>query len=179
MFGIPQIIGYIAMAIVLITFQFKTQKTIIILQFFSTLLFSIHFFMLGAYSGALLNALCMVRAFVYANLSGWGGHKAWMYFFIFMTFVCYALTVSLFIPDPTPAQFALEILPVIGNVITCIGMRKEKAADVRRYTLCSSPLWFSYNVISGSIGGALTEAIASLSIITAMIRLDRKKKAEK
>ncbi len=173
---IAQIIGYIATAIVLITFQFKTQKTIVIFQFFSTMLFTVHFYMLGLYAGALLNAVCAIRAIVFSQKDKkWAGHPIWIGVFIFLTVVSYFISVLFLKENPTPSTYFIELLPVAGNVITTIGMRQE-AKMCRRYTLCASPLWLTYNIIGHSQGGIITEIFASLSIIIGMIRLDRKKK---
>ena len=173
---IAQIIGYIATAIVLITFQFKTQKTIVIFQFFSTMLFTVHFYMLGLYAGALLNAVCAIRAIVFSQKDKkWAGHPIWIGVFKLLTFIAYGISVLFLKEDPTPLTYFIELIPVAGNVITTIGMRQE-AKMCRRYTLCASPLWLSYNIIGHSQGGIITEVFSSISIIIGMIRLDRKKK---
>ncbi len=173
---IAQIIGYIATAIVLITFQFKTQKTIIIFQFFSTALFTVHFYMLGLYAGALLNAVCAIRAIIFSQRDKkWAGHPIWIGVFILLTLMSYGVSVLYLKEEVTTATYFIELIPVIGNVITTVGMRQE-AKMCRLYTLCASPLWLTYNIIGGSHGGIITEVFASISIIIGMLRLDRKKK---
>lgn len=173
---IAQIIGYLATAIVLITFQFKTQKSIIIFQFFSTALFTVHFYMMKLYAGALLNAVCAVRAIVFSQRDKkWAGHPIWIGVFIFLTVVSYFISVLFLKEDVTTSTYFIELLPVFGNVITTIGMRLE-ANMCRRYTLCASPLWLIYNIKGNSQGGIITEVFSSISIIIGMLRLDRKKK---
>lgn len=173
----PQIIGYIATVICILSFQSKTQKGIVIMQTFSAGLFAIHFFMLGAFSGALLNVVCTIRAIIFTfRHKKWAGSVIWVYVFSFLSLVCYFITVFVLIPEPTVKDYVIGILPVLGNVATTIATRLENAKLVRRYAFIASPLWLTYNAFMGSIGGVITESFNIISIITAMIRLDLKKK---
>jgi hypothetical protein len=186
-----QIIGYVAMLIAICSFQFKTQKAIVSLQFFSTLLFTVHFFLLKAYSGALLNAICMVRAAIFAqrHKKAWAAYSIWIWLFILLSISAYFVTAFLIIPTlsipdyrinvlpfTNSDYFLVEIIPVIGNVITTFAVSMKDAKNVRKLTLISSPLWLTYNIICGSIGGAVTEIFCSISIIIGMLRLDVKRK---
>jgi hypothetical protein len=172
-----QIIGYIATVICIISFQAKTQRGIVIMQTFSALLFSIHFFMLEAYSGALLNGICTIRAIIFTfRHKKWAGSVIWVYVFSFLSFICYLITIFVLTPEPTIKTYFVEFLPVLGNVATTIATRLDNAKLVRRYAFIASPLWLAYNAVMGSIGGIITETFNIISIITAMIRLDFKKK---
>ena len=62
---IAQIIGVFAMAFNIGSYQQKQQKYIIALQLIGSTLFTIHFFMLNAYMGAILNAVGILRAVVF------------------------------------------------------------------------------------------------------------------
>ena len=174
---IPQIIGYIATVICILSFQAKTQKGIVIMQTFSAGLFAIHFFLIGAFSGALLNVVCTIRAIIFTfRHKKWAGSVIWVYVFSILSFCCYLITIFFLTKDPTPKDYIIGLLPVLGNVATTIATRLENAKLVRRYAFIASPLWLTYNAVMGSIGGVITETFNIVSIITAMIRLDFKKK---
>ncbi len=179
MFEIPQIIGYIAMAICILSFQAKTQKGVVLLQCFSTCLFATHFFLIKAYSGAILNFICLIRSIIYTQRQDkkWAQSKIWIGVFIFLTFVSYFLTVFVLTPADKRVLtlFLVELLPTMGNVVTTFSTRMENAKLVRRYSLVASPLWLSYNIINGSIGGTITETFSIISIFIGMLRLDFKK----
>jgi len=65
-----QIIGVFAMIFNIWSYQQKQQKHIIALQLLGSALFTVHFFMLGAYMGGLLNAVGIVRrSFFYGKIS--------------------------------------------------------------------------------------------------------------
>ena len=57
---IAQAIGIIAMIVGALALAQKNTKTILLIQIFSTALFSIHYLLLGAFAGALLNVLSMI-----------------------------------------------------------------------------------------------------------------------
>ena len=64
---IAQIIGIVAMGIIILSYQQKKQSTVIAFQLFGSALFAINFFMLGAIMGGLLNFIAIIRAIVFLN----------------------------------------------------------------------------------------------------------------
>ncbi len=176
---IIQAIGLVAMAFCISSFQQKSQKGIVIFQIVSASLFTLHFGLLGAISGCLLNGLGAVRAVVYSQRDkAWAAHIAWPILFSAASFVIYALNFICFGLAPSLRNLLLELLPAVATVLTNIALRCEKAAAVRMLCLFNSPLWLTYNAVAGSLGGALTESFCLVSIIIGMLRLDRKKKTK-
>ena len=172
-----QILGYLAMIITILSYQAKTQKNIVTIQIFSTLTFTIHFILLEAYSGAILNLIGTIRAIIFSQRDKkWGAHYVWVIIFILLTFLSYFLTVFIIIPEPTVKTYLVELLPTLGFIATTFSLRMNNAKLVRRYSLLNSPLWLTYDIINGSWGGAITETFSIVSILIAMFRLDFKKK---
>lgn len=173
-----QAIGILAMCVAFCSFQQKSQKGILILQIISTTLFTLHFGLLGALSGCLLNGLGAVRAVIYSQRDKrWGAHIVWPILFSVAAGVIYALNFLCFGMEPNLKNLLLELLPAAATVLTNVALRCEKAAAVRLLCMFNSPLWFTYNAVAGSIGGMLTETFNFLSIVIGMLRLDRKKKS--
>ncbi|MBQ8892810.1 MAG: YgjV family protein [Clostridia bacterium] len=174
---IAQVISIIAMTIALLSFQQKTQKRILLLQFCSSSLFVIHFFMIGALTGCLLNLVGIFRAAVFANRGKkWANHIAWPILFVALFFGVYLLNFTVLGLTPTVGNLLIELLPTLGMFSTTVSFRMEKAAQVRVFSLISAPLWLTYNIINFSIGGILTELFSAISILVGMLRLDLKKK---
>lgn len=178
---IAQIIGIVAMVVALSSFQQRTQKRIVLFQFVSSILFSIHFFMIGAITGSILNAIGMVRAAIFArrDTRRWAAHPVWIYIFTAVFLGVYALQFTLLGMSPTFRNFLLESLPVIGMVATTVAFRLKKASHVRAVSLISSPMWLIYNLFNSSLGGALTEIFTLISIFIGMLRLDLRRKRTK
>ena len=178
-FIIAQIIGFVGLSLNLLSFQQRDQKKLIMIQFFGATVFAVHFGLLGAVSGCILNVVGILRAFVYYNKNKkWASHGVWLYIFIFLYFVCYALSFLVFSTEPTLKNFILELLPVIGMTSLNIGYTMKKASHVRITGLICSPSWLVYNAFRQSWPGVLTEVLSIVSIIVGMIRLDRKTSAQ-
>ena len=176
MTGFAQILGLIGMAMNLISFQLKIQKKLIRLQFYSSILFSIHYLLLGATMGFILNALGVARAFVFSNKEHeWARKKSWLPTFITAYAAVYILTFTVFGKEATAYNLILELLPVLGMTATTTGFFLENATKVRLLSLANAPTWLVYNIISGSIGGTLTEIFCLISVVVGIIRLDIKK----
>ena len=65
MFEIAQVIGFFAMAFAIISFQMKTSGKILIVQSIASGLWIVHFILLSAYTGAVLNIFSVARNFLY------------------------------------------------------------------------------------------------------------------
>ena len=164
---IAQIIGFVALVFAMLSYQMKTQKGIVLIQIVSCTFFAVHFLMLKAYTGALLNLIAAVRSVVFANKDKkWGKSNWWIVLFSVISVVAIAFTWEGY----------LSLLPMAGMVLTSIAWGIEKASLVRLISFPSSPLWIIYNLKSRSTAGVLTEVFVMISIITAMIRLDIPKK---
>ncbi len=164
---IAQIIGFLALICCMTAYQMKTQKKIVTVQIISCTLFTIHFLMLGAYTGALLNFIAVSRSVVFANKDKkWAKSNLWIVVFSLICIIAVAFTW----------EGVISLLPMLGMILTTVSWGIDNARLVRLISLPSSPLWIIYNFISGSMAGVLTEFFVMASIITAMIRLDFGKK---
>lgn len=171
-----QIISIVAMVFNILSYQQKSRKGIIAVQFVGGTLFAISFLMLGAYSGGLLNVVGAVRAILFYNRDKFRMDKpVWLVIFFAIYLACYAMTFVVFKTEPTPFNFAIEILPVIGLVATTFAYRHTQAKVLRRFSLISSVSWLIYNFVAMSVGAICCEILSLASIIIAMLRFDIKK----
>ena len=174
---IAQVIGIFAMVFNLLSYQQKTRNKAIIFQLFGTTLFTVNFLMLGAMVGGLLNLVGAVRAIIFINKEKLrADHIAWQIGFVIVYFASYILTFTVFGKEPTPFNFIIEFLPLIGMIATTISYRFTDAKAIRRFGLISSPAWLVYNIANMAVGAILCEVLSLGSIIIGIIRLDRKDK---
>ncbi len=167
---IAQVIGFLALALSAFSFQQNTQRRIMIWQSLSCALFIVHFLLLGAYTGALLNLVAMVRSIVYSQRGNkWADSLAWL--FVFWGAIALSGVFSWKGP--------LSLLPLAAMMLTTLSMRIKIPKYIRLLTLPSAPLWLVYNVVNKSIAGVFTEIFALVSILVAMIRLDILKRPPK
>lgn len=170
-----QAISIVAMAVAILSFQQRSQKKIVLFQLCSGTLFCIHFFLLHATAGWMLNLVHVLRSVVFSQCDkhAWARHKAWIVVFILASVaVC---VPSFFSPETvsSPVRFMAEFFPIVGMVATTVAYREKNASRVRFFALISSPLWLNYNILHFSVGGILTEVFSLVSISLAMLRLDR------
>ncbi len=174
---IAQTIGIVAMAMNCLSFQQKERKTVIAFQLVGTTLFSINFFMLGAIAGAILNLLGAIRSIVFIYKEKLrADHPAWLCGFIATYVLSYVAVFTVFGKEPTVGNLIIEILPVIGMVLTTVSFRYNDAKTIRRFGFINAPLWLVYNIYSKSIGAVICESFNILSIIIGTLRHDVKRK---
>ena len=174
---IAQALSFVGLAFIVASYQQKKKSTLILCQLFGCGIFSIHFFMMGAYTGALLNAIGMIRslAFYKENRSRKAG-TIWTVVLIAMYVCSYILTFTVFGTPATAPNLILEALPTVGMSVLTISFNMTGAAIIRALGTSHSASWLIYNIAHHSIGGTLTEAMAMASIIIGILRYDIKKK---
>ena len=176
---IAQIIGIVAMTMNIISFLQKEHKTIILFQFFGSSLFVINYLMLGAPTGAMMNAIALVRAIIFTNKEKFHADKAyWVYIFSMFYIAAYVMTFTLFGKEVNTVNLIVELLPVVAMVIQTISFVLPNAKDIRNFAYAVSPLWLTYNAINAAIGGVLCETFALISVTIGKFKHDRKKVME-
>lgn len=172
---IAQCIGIVAMLFNILSYQGKSQKSVITMQLFGASLFALNFLLLGATVGGLLNILGAVRAIVFLFKEKLKTDRLpWLIVFVLLYIAVYILNFTLFGKEVTLFNLIIEILPVIGMTALNIGYRLEKAADVRRLGMISSPAWLIYNITAGSWGAIICETLTLISIFIGILRHDKK-----
>lgn len=175
---VAQGFGIVGMIFNIIVFQQKSQKKVLMFQFFAATSFALNYLLLGSIIGGLLNIVGALRSLVYYfDKKTHANHIAWFIFFIIAFASSYPLTFLVFGTPKTPFFFITEVLPVLAMIIATIAIRIGSSKAVRRLGLISSPMWLIYNCFSGSIGAIASEILNLISIIVGIIRLDIRKKS--
>lgn len=169
---LAECIGVCGFLATVVSYQCKSRKKILLLQLFSTTCWTIHFFLLGALSGAVLNAVGAMRCIVFASrgennragkIADWIG---WIPIFLGMTVLSTIFTWDGWI----------SLLPFCGMILTTFALRAPTAKLVRLISLPNDPMWLAYNALCGSISGVITEVCIILSILVGMVRHDIRRK---
>ena len=161
---IAQIIGALAMVCAVICFQQKDRKKLLIWQFIVCLLWTVHFLVLGQYTGAALNGVQVVRSIIFGKreTAKWANWFGFVPLFIFLTAFIGIITW----------KDGFSIFPIIGTVFATISLWMKKPFTIRSLTFPVSIFWGVYDVYSKSIAGALNEVFVIASLIIAIIRID-------
>ena len=176
---IAQGFGILGMICNILVFQQKTQKRVLIWQFFAASVFAVNYLMLGYPVGGLLNIIGALRAVVFFFKERTkADHILWLVFFICAFAATYPLSFLCFGTEITRLKLITEVLPVIAMIIATISLRLGSAKAVRFLGLSSSPMWLTYNLFTGSFGAVASEILNLISIVVGIIRLDIKKSKE-
>ncbi len=163
MFYIAQGLGVIALIIAILSFQQNEQKRIVTFQMISSVFFCVHFCMLGATLGGILNGIGIFRAAIFRNRDkAWASHIGW--FFLFCGLFIAAGLVSW--------AGSISLLPILSMILTTVAFWVKNPRIVRAVSAPASPLWFIYNLAYASYPGMITETFVFTSILVAFFRYD-------
>ena len=167
---IAQAIGFLGLILAAISFQKNTNKGIVLFQNFAASTFVLHFILLGAYTGAVMNLIGVLRGLVFINRkNSWANNTLWLYVFI-LAFIKAGVATW---------KNILSMLPMVGMILASVGLWIKNPKLTRKLLLIASPCWMIYSIANGSIAGIATETFAFTSIVIAIVRYDVLKQDEK
>lgn len=163
-----QIIGFIGMGLIILSFQKDKRSFTLTSQLFASIFFAIHLIFLGAWTGAAMNIIAGVRAYVFNIRDSFQflQRDIVMYVFILLIWIGGAVTWSGYV----------SLLPVYTLTLECIALWSKNQKVMRIVFLLARPGWISYHLFFGSYAGLATEAFVIASLVTAIIRFDILKK---
>lgn len=172
---IAQILGLCGLAASVCSFQRNTHKGIMALQMAAGMFFTANLFMLHAYTGALLNAIAIIRSIVlYHREKGWVEQhlKQWLAAFCVVFGICGVIGMVYW-------EGVLALIPAFAMVVNTFSFAASRPKTVRATILLSSPFWLFYDFVKGSVGGYVNETLVILSAIIGLIRYDIPRKKRK
>ena len=163
---IGQILGYLAVVAFVMSYQEKDKKRLLFFQTAAVVLLCIHYALIGAWSGLILNLVCLVRNFIFANSDKKPfQNKAWPYLLSGMIVLLGVLTCEAW----------YSVFLIVALAVNTVFLAKENTNTVRVSVLFTCPMIFIYNAFAGSVGGMINEAITILSAIVGLVRHGKKK----
>ena len=155
--------GLVGSAIAITSLQSGSRKKILSLQVVCCVLWVVHYGLLGAWTGALINCLGLGRAVVCScNDRKWAKSPLWLVFFL----VCYAVSPLLTWDGP-------HCLLLGGAMMmTTVALWVHDMRLTRLLFLLNSPLVLLYNLIARSYSCAAIEVVALASFALAVWRFD-------
>ncbi|NLX94079.1 MAG: YgjV family protein [Clostridiales bacterium] len=164
---LAQIIGFVAMTLIVLSFQQKTRKGILMMQLIAEAFWVLHFGLIGAYTGMALNILGVVRCYVYANreTKKWANSETIPYIFFTLSIITGILSWT----------NAYSLLPMAAVCITSFVLWSKKAHIIRYFSYPGCICWLIFNIASGSYAGIVTELFNISSVTVGIIRFDIRK----
>lgn len=155
-----QLLGLVAIAFGVLSIQLPKRHQILLFLMSSSALWVIHFALLGALTGAIMNIIGVIRA---ATFYRWNSEPRPLLVLLGV----YALIIAggIITWEGYPS-----LLPVMGFMVATFGLWQRDEQRIRWFMIGAAPFWFLYNVISGSYAGAINEALAVVSSAIALRR---------
>lgn len=168
---IVQGVGYLALLFSILSFQKNKRIAILLFMLVSLLLYVVHYFLLNARTGALMNLIEAGVVFVayQKETKAWAQHKFWPYLFSFCFIIAGILTSKTYMGS----------LPVIAQIFGTVAVWQNNSRAIRFIMLVPRPLWFIYNFTVGSYAGMAAEVFIFLSVVVGIVRFDILKKTVK
>ena len=169
MFIIAQILGSIALFILVFSFQKNEKQTLLKYQIASSSFFAGQYLFLQAYSGCFMNIVCILRNIIFRKYEG---RKILFYFVMLIVFAMIFLSLFSYVGP-------ISLLPCISCVLYTISIWQSNLKVTRIVEVVSCSLYIIYNIKVLAYVGLVSSIIELFSALIAIYRFDIKKVSEK
>ena len=166
--------GTVGLVIMVLSFQFKKNRTLFIMQSAAASCYVLNFLLIGAWAGALFNLCVLLRGVLFMKNAG----KKWKLIAVEAIMVgSYAFSLVL---DHRPLQILLVSLVLVGLLSSTFFMWQGNVKRIRYCQICcTSPVWIAHNIYNPSLPGIICECLNMVSSAIFLAREHRAAKAEK
>ncbi|HCM83642.1 MAG TPA: YgjV family protein [Alphaproteobacteria bacterium] len=163
-FNLAQAIGLIAYVCVLYSFSQKRDSRFISGQIVSSIFWVAHYFMMAKFAASAVTGVHVIR---YGSAPFARANKKWSLIVAIIVALLYVCCGLLF------ANEFIDWMPIIASIIGSFAVALLHGIRMRIVFLVVSACWLSFNLLSHSIGGVLTDiSVLTINAIT-ILRLRR------
>ena len=157
-----QILGLLLCGLSFFVYYGKKREHILFTKLTSDVLSSIQQAMIGAMTGALINAIAIAREIIFyqRGRKKWADHIVWLIVFIF------AMSISPFLTWQGP----VSLLPAIGSALAVVAFYCKQPVHTRIFGLFAQGLWFTYTLMTFNLVAALQNLILITSAALGLVR---------
>lgn len=163
-FIIAQILGLIALIVLIISFQKNDKKFLLKFQTISSLLYALQYAFLYAYTGCLMNLTCMIRNFIFNK---YNNKKIPVYLLIIIIFLMIMFSLFTYIGP-------ISLLPMLAVIFYSIAIWHGNLKLIRYTEVFSCILFVIYNIKVWAFTGLLATIIELIAALIAIFRFDSK-----
>ena len=135
-FVIAQIIGGIALVILIISFYKDTKTQLLKYQIFSSLLYIVQYIFLGAYTVCLMSLICIIRNYIFKH---YDKNKVPMYWLIFIIILMIILSMFTF-------NGFMSLIPMFESILYSVALWDGNLKVIRLAEIISCLLYIIYNI---------------------------------
>lgn len=159
------IIGLLAVACFLLSYQMKRRKGIILLNATSRALYILQYILLGAFDGAALDVSGIVASILAGKKDTPLIKKRLKLFVVGIDLIIIASGLIFY-------RNIFSLFPIVGVLLHTSAFWLEREKHIRLVSLLGSPFWLVFNITSGAYGSAIGDTLSIVSILIAIFRYD-------
>ena len=164
-----QAAGYIAMALTILSFQFRKHRWIMAFMTASSVFWILHYVMLGLYPAAAINTMNMFRNYIYSLRVKKGINTK-----LIPAFFVVVAAASVF----ATWENVWSVLPLMASIIATIANWQTQTTKLKLLSCPRYGLWLAYDIINGSQAGVINDAFTIGSIVVSLVKERVRKKKE-
>lgn len=167
-FIVAQIFGALALTILIISLQKNNKTKLLLYQSISSLLYALQYLFLNAYTGCLMNLICMIRNMIFNRYPKKRPPVYWLIITIVLMIFFSSLSYT----------GVISFLPMIAVILYSIALWHGNLTVIRTTEIISCSLYILYNIKVLAITGLIATIIELVGAILAVYKFDIKKKKE-
>ena len=156
-------LGAIGILAAIIAFQCKKHRGVMFWRTMNETFFGIQFLLLGAYTGLAMNFVGCIRNILFAiNVEKGKSNRPWIVAFCLL-FTAFGIATW---------QGPKSILVISAKIISTNAYGNKNLLLVRSCILVTATSWLIYDLLVGSVSGAICEAFTLTSLVVGIVRCD-------
>lgn len=164
---IGQIFSFAAVFLVFISYQAKSHKSLLIIQTVSSVFTMTGYLLLGAYSGALTNLICIARNLLfYRNEKKGDAWRGWPYL----------MAGLMGLSGVFSWQGPVSLLIIVAFMINTVMISLNDNQLLRKSVFVTSTMALTYDAIFHVYGAVFAEIVCISSAFVGLLRFSREKK---
>jgi len=165
------ILGVLAVATFLLSFQFKKRRSIIAVNLTSRLLYILQYIFLGAFEGAVLDFMGLLLSF-------FARYKEKEFVIKHFKAIIVGINLLLLVVGLALYENIFSIFAILGIAFEIVALWLTKEKNIRILSIFAAPFWLVYNLANSAYGSVVGNVLVIVSIGVAMMRLDFNKNNE-
>ncbi len=162
-----QALGFIGIGLNIIALQFNKHWKIVLLRTIGSALFVVQYILLGAYTGAAMDGIGLIRNLLFMWLVS--KEKPTQIYIVIFCIITVGIGIYTW-------EGWLSILAIIAKVVSTIGYGIRSPRLIRALNIPSNGCWIAYNTVHLSIAGVIDACLGIASAIIGEIRYTKKEK---
>jgi len=172
MMVLATVLGFLAVALFVLSYQMKTRRYIIALGAASRVLYVTQYILLGAFEGALLDIVGFLISLVCSQTE-----RKFVKRFFWPILILSNLTIV--VVGIFTYKNIFSLLAIFGVFLETLALWLKREKHIRFVSIFAAPCWLLYNFKSKAYGSVVGNVITLVSLAVAILRYDVLRKAKK